>query len=1631
MEIDAWGRQNGFDTRDVRQKEDLVNDWMAATGFRPERPSWLKQLISSIRTWLNKHGWFVHHLSDDDILTILAKSARAVSAKRRKSKVESPKSNVGGDVRYSLNGEDGIEIIASDSRTFTRDPVISRGFRGEDYSRTAVLESLETVFNIHHIPENVKNKFIKFLDNIINGTIPDGGKKNVSAGNFASSLHISMPELWKMEGSGSSYAVQNRNIIRVSNHTANAENFKKHADGEKYDNIVSIVLEKGRKRKRFETNDDVDAVEFVFSQKYIEDNEALPVLVYDIGVFLATGEYIDHVGAVTKHFSGSQEFVSKAKEAENNQKNSGNKIRHSISGNNPPNFIVIMDGKEVSGERDSVFYWLGKSGDFSYVEELLKKRIANGVNPEEAQGKLDFLQQNRDRIQISFNPERYFKATNADFNVIDSGLAEKLYSAAMEKQISAGEKIEVGGVEYTLDYVSIKSADSISIYYRSGNSVIRISDHWSETPALSDNKFNVGPVRSSYWTLNNADRDHVFSNGYNSLIGGIADFDSFTDNRPPKYRYSIAPSVGDMGDAAVGDAASSGVDFTLRDAASPGVNQMRQDAASPMENAAGMPHLRYSIDGIAETDARTKNLVAMMKPIAGTVLEQPDSYYAKKMLDKFGIHLDDVEARIIAIEAIRENQKDARERGIRRRNEWLYNNIPLYREAVDFTGKTDFKIKPSSRFHGEVFTGSFISPEFVKWSEEKPQGKKSDKKYQRYLKDREKALKNAEGIDSDTLAEAIARKQGRDTREVKQELIDFFRNLKKPDLYHYYTEWKQENLFADKEQQRQAFEEWMNQEQAKIEDEVVALLEKGQPITEEWVFDNRKVYEELYRQLFSGKQPPYRPGKKDLEAINAALMQQGENASAFAEAYKTAREKAFREFTEKLAAFRDKVMQSRADAVKLQREALDFAEKNLPAEYRGEFARGIVGLLEHSASPSAKYPEGRRMHEFRNLLDNMVRRQREVRRKDESAEIRKMLKDNRITRSAGGNLVSAIPSIQGDVELIRKAVELPRASIAALIELNLERMQAENITEQETEQLKQENRLLETFGALDSRSPEEVSDAYHLLKVMIQDGKRAFRETMERRRTEVELYRKTAIAEANGDNNTNLEHANGRKPQVREYGKFMLDNESLKTLLAAATEDALQNGMDFEDTLAGTLYRKVEDATWDEATRKRKLDDALESALKDCFLTDEEKAAGMPHLQTSGAVRKSAAMGDAASSGVDFTLRDAASPGVNQTRQDAASPMKTASGIGKAAWALKKGKILRGLKEVQEHSGVFKDSYTHNGTGGVRGHKSRSIRIEDYFWQGKRMKGARTLLRELDEGIIPYITVGAYSHDVSEDVLRDEKDADIYQAFPRKQAKDAEAVLESLAGKQLKNRENETLTAEINRRQRDKLKSNAAAQKSIENGFTAQDHLEAVANIEQLYENAVLVHEGPDRKNGDNQIVIRRFIAPMVIDGQIADVLLTQKESLDKENSRKIYSLEVEEIIKGNGVVRPDRYAPSGIQRQTHLDYLPESISKLQQKHEKIKSFLKYFEEKKKEEASNSSGKGGIPEILDDTAVEFLRQQLADYFRIAEELPSSFSRASFRWRPPAYPVRLPSAPITRWQGMRMAILFRPTAPPAA
>jgi len=136
--------------------------------------------------------------------------------------------------------------------------------------------------------------------------------------------------------------------------------------------------------------------------------------------------------------------------------------------------------------------------------------------------------------------------------------------------------------------------------------------------------------------------------------------------------------------------------------------------------------------------------------------------------------------------------------------------------------------------------------------------------------------------------------------------------------------------------------------------------------------------------------------------------------------------------------------------------------------------------------------------------------------------------------------------------------------------------------------------------------------------------------------------------------------------------------------------------------------------------------------------------------------------------------------------------------------------------------------------------------------------------------------------------------------------------------------------------------SNAAVNKSLKNGFSRDNHFEALANIENLFKNAVLLEHTGDLKNNDGNVKIYRFASPFVINNRVVDVFLTVKQSIDN-NAKRIYSLELTEI----------KMLSERGSTDANAQYYTDSIHKLQQKHEKIKSFLDDFE-KTPENASDS-----------------------------------------------------------------------------
>lgn len=80
--------------------------------------------------------------------------------------------------------------------------------------------------------------------------------------------------------------------------------------------------------------------------------------------------------------------------------------------------------------------------------------------------------------------------------------------------------------------------------------------------------------------------------------------------------------------------------------------------------------------------------------------------------------------------------------------------------------------------------------------------------------------------------------------------------------------------------------------------------------------------------------------------------------------------------------------------------------------------------------------------------------------------------------------------------------------------------------------------------------------------------------------------------------------------------------------------------------------------------------------------------------------------------------------------------------------------------------------------------------------------------------------------------------------------------------------------------------------KSIDNGFSAEEHFEAVLKIKTLYRNSRLESSKPDRDNDPNILSIKRFSADFVLkSGKSAAAYITVKEIKNGDN--KIYSLEL------------------------------------------------------------------------------------------------------------------------------------------
>lgn len=147
----------------------------------------------------------------------------------------------------------------------------------------------------------------------------------------------------------------------------------------------------------------------------------------------------------------------------------------------------------------------------------------------------------------------------------------------------------------------------------------------------------------------------------------------------------------------------------------------------------------------------------------------------------------------------------------------------------------------------------------------------------------------------------------------------------------------------------------------------------------------------------------------------------------------------------------------------------------------------------------------------------------------------------------------------------------------------------------------------------------------------------------------------------------------------------------------------------------------------------------------------------------------------------------------------------------------------------------------------------------------------------------------------SELVRMDEENRHLPHGSTRKQANVVQAdLLKKYRNLDITNKS----TGEIARITKDgagKMVSDKAIAKSIANGFSGDEHLQAVSEIKALFENGELIRVAPDKKGSADIQAIKHFWIRRQ-DGSYANILV--KQYTDARIPQKIYTLELQELKK-------------------------------------------------------------------------------------------------------------------------------------
>lgn len=160
---------------------------------------------------------------------------------------------------------------------------------------------------------------------------------------------------------------------------------------------------------------------------------------------------------------------------------------------------------------------------------------------------------------------------------------------------------------------------------------------------------------------------------------------------------------------------------------------------------------------------------------------------------------------------------------------------------------------------------------------------------------------------------------------------------------------------------------------------------------------------------------------------------------------------------------------------------------------------------------------------------------------------------------------------------------------------------------------------------------------------------------------------------------------------------------------------------------------------------------------------------------------------------------------------------------------------------------------------------------------------------------------------------------------------EARSAASDFQGKDLTNKES-GLTARVSRNSLDKMLSSKAVGKSE----TAELHSLAVANLDRLFENAILGWTKPDSMGDSNLSAIHRFFSVLETDSGPRLVKLTVKESARSSQANRIYTVETISVNEKSpaaqwvdSTVRSDGIDPTSIRSTEDIISLAKAVQEI------------------------------------------------------------------------------------------------------